>query len=1456
MKLANAPFFLEGTAGRWYDINEEGIDSWDMLKEMFSRTFDNSGVLLRRAKDNLQNRVQKSRESCEFYIQDVLSLCRQVNPDMTKEEKVAHLMKGVVEDVYQVILVKEIDTVEAFVDWCRKVDACKQRRIGKPKFKRLLNVANARVTSPGTAESGEGWWIDSHWGDTTLSRTARERSIIAMKPQAAQVIEASRPIQVVADPQLNVAPRYRQADDLADHLIVRKTRASALRWSDAGMTLRVADGKYIVSRGRCTLRLEMNGLVQPFEFVVLPSFSHDIILGWDFLEASRAIIDCGRAEILLEKEELPVDSSSIFQTVAADDSFTIPAGSTKQINVIREAILGVGDVVMKPSRILFLERNLMVPPSIFAVQHGKGRLWITNIGTCDRTVPKGMCIGDIQVLEEGHLAVIGDASDTNPQGILGQENSPNIASMISPDLSMFERTRICSLLGSFSGLFEFNKFPSNLTSTTKHKINTEDHPPIKRRPYRVSQVERQIIQNEVDKMLKGGIVQLSESPWSSPVIEVDEADREKTTFITTDGLYEFKVMPFGLCNAPAIFERMMDNLLRDKCLFGTKRLSIFGHLVDGEGVHPDPDKVDAMSKCPTPKSLTDVRSVIGMCSYYRRFIKDFAQRAEPLHRLLRKDTRFEWGPDQRQAYESLKLALASEPVLANFDVKYAAELHTDASGFGIGAVLVQVQGGSLKDLSERLARWALRLQEYNVNVVYKNGRKHQDADCLSRNPIEANNPGESEDDISTLASLTDIVAEQRKDPTHSINHSSSSSQILLSTALIRVNDLYGNSCMARALVDTGSQRTLITDLLRKTLNLPVNYLDASMYGIGVGGLTWLALGWRIQPLTSPLPLILSLELIFPPSLYAGQVMFQNERGPTACNSKLGRLLSGKIMAQQSDGSLHHSVLIVCATSIDNQLRKFWELDSIPPCTQPILTKKEIYCEQHFKANVLRTTTGRYQIIALLAEGGFPFRKWVPNSPKMLDFLLKDQKGINQSFDFMDLLSVKLLGISWVPSLDSFTIRVKPPDTQSLSLHFDQIFLCSDSTIALNCIKSESKRWKIFVANRVSAIQRKKPSHSWFHVPGSENPVDLATRGLTPAQLIDNQLWWQGLHCLQEPSVNSYIDLPPSDELSPETLIEERSTILVYHSIVGPMPELLLKYSSWIKTVDIMAFCLRFISNCKSTNKSLKRFLSGSEIHNAMVKIIILIKNQEFTQDIGWLRNKGSVLEKSNLRFLNPFLDGDGILRVVIQIMGELPPERVMPSRPFQQVGVDWAGPIITKPMLKRSEKILKTYIVLFICFTTKAIHLEVVSDLTAEALIATLRRFTSRRGLPSDIFSDNATNFKLANRVLLDFYRKLNIQNFGAQRGIRWHFIPPSALHFGGLWEAARPRWHKTHQDLQSGQLVLMKQDSTPPHHWPLARIIKTYKGPDGHVRVVDLKTPKNVFKRPITKIAPLPFKE
>ncbi|GFU55461.1 transposon Ty3-I Gag-Pol polyprotein [Trichonephila clavipes] len=172
--------------------------------------------------------------------------------------------------------------------------------------------------------------------------------------------------------------------------------------------------------------------------------------------------------------------------------------------------------------------------------------------------------------------------------------------------------------------------------------------------------------------------------------------------------------------------------------------------------------------------------------------------AQTLQELLKNYSEFTWGSDQKESFEKLKTALTSEPVLGLFDGKAPTELHADASGYSLGDMLVQIQKGKekviayasrtptkaernywtteckclafvaehwlrgLKDPSGRLARWALRLQEYDLEIVYKSGKKHKDADSLSRNPIE--NEGFPSEQETTLASFSDIAEEQRKDP--------------------------------------------------------------------------------------------------------------------------------------------------------------------------------------------------------------------------------------------------------------------------------------------------------------------------------------------------------------------------------------------------------------------------------------------------------------------------------------------------------------------------------------------------------------------------------------------------------------------------------------------------------------------------------------------------------------------
>ncbi|GFY01671.1 transposon Tf2-9 polyprotein [Trichonephila clavipes] len=275
-------------------------------------------------------------------------------------------------------------------------------------------------------------------------------------------------------------------------------------------------------------------------------------------------------------------------------------------------------------------------------------------------------------------------------------------------------------------------------------------------------------------------------------IEIDEADREKTAFITPEGLYEFKVMPFGLCNAPATFERMMDNLLRHfkwtMCLCYLDDIIVFSETFEDHLI-----RLRLVLKCLQEAGLK-LNSKKCLLLPKKRFIKGFCYLAEPLQSLLKSGVEFHWGPEEVEAFNSLKKALTSDPVLGMYDERASTEIHTDASGYGIGAVLVQIQNNvekviayasrtltkaeknysttereclaivwatnkfrpyifgkhftvvtdhhslcwlmNLKDPSGRLARWALRLQEHDFDVKYKTGKKHSDADALSRNPVE------------------------------------------------------------------------------------------------------------------------------------------------------------------------------------------------------------------------------------------------------------------------------------------------------------------------------------------------------------------------------------------------------------------------------------------------------------------------------------------------------------------------------------------------------------------------------------------------------------------------------------------------------------------------------------------------------------------------------------------------
>lgn len=219
-------------------------------------------------------------------------------------------------------------------------------------------------------------------------------------------------------------------------------------------------------------------------------------------------------------------------------------------------------------------------------------------------------------------------------------------------------------------------------------------------------------------------------------IRVREVDQEKTAFITPFGIYKFLRMPFGLRNAPSTFQRLIDKfrvslsqikllaylddlivfsasyqqhisdlrevftkmrdynfvINRDKCQFGCTSIKYLGHLITSEGLQVDPEKVAAILDRPPPSNEKHLLSFLQTCSWYRRFMKDFSNIAEPLTKLTKKKAIWTWGPEQERAYNELKNRLSSAPVLKQADYTKGYIIKSDASSYALGAVLVQGEG--------------------------------------------------------------------------------------------------------------------------------------------------------------------------------------------------------------------------------------------------------------------------------------------------------------------------------------------------------------------------------------------------------------------------------------------------------------------------------------------------------------------------------------------------------------------------------------------------------------------------------------------------------------------------------------------------------------------------------------------------------------------------------------------
>lgn len=386
---------------------------------------------------------------------------------------------------------------------------------------------------------------------------------------------------------------------------------------------------------------------------------------------------------------------------------------------------------------------------------------------------------------------------------------------IASYLAAAENDALDAVLNKHVKIFATSDTDIGRIDIAKHSIITNPHPPIQRRPYRRSASEYDEIRTQVEQLKRQNLIRDSTSPWAFPVtlvpkkdggkrmcvdyrqlnaitiddkmplpliqevvdrlrgaryfstldiawgywhIAMDPDSITKTAFVTNEGHYEWLVMPFGLKNAPATFQRIVQQILGtllyngvinylddfiiysdsfeshmalldqvlaklkshhiklklSKCKFAKTEVEYLGHIIKHNRVEPSPSKIAAIKSFPIPSNLREVRRFIGLAGYYRRFIQNFSRIAQPLTDLTKKDQPFEWSTDCQTAFSSLQSALVKPPILAMFDPSQPCVLYTDASKTGIGAILCQ---GPSKKEQRVVAYHSKRLDKNQQNYT-------------------------------------------------------------------------------------------------------------------------------------------------------------------------------------------------------------------------------------------------------------------------------------------------------------------------------------------------------------------------------------------------------------------------------------------------------------------------------------------------------------------------------------------------------------------------------------------------------------------------------------------------------------------------------------------------------------------------------------------------------------------
>ncbi|XP_068749239.1 uncharacterized protein [Montipora capricornis] len=374
----------------------------------------------------------------------------------------------------------------------------------------------------------------------------------------------------------------------------------------------------------------------------------------------------------------------------------------------------------------------------------------------------------------------------------------------------------------------------------------------------------------------------------------------------------------------------------------------------------------------------------------------------------------------------------------------------------------------------------------------------------------------------------------------------------------------------------------------------------------------------------------------------------------------------------------------------------------------------------------------------------------------------------------------------------------------------------DSKTALWWINNKGE-WKQFVRQRVNEILRLTRKEDWAHCPGEQNPADVGSRGERASKLKENELWWKGPYWLSGPQ-NAW---PVSKICETSESTEEEKKVIVTLTNVEAKGEIsnvidIKRFSRLGKLLRVTVWVRRFLHNLRTAKIDAKGRvceLQGQEIVDAQrwkiakfgfgtrgTASIVIPRDHHFTRLVIEECNRTvlhtgvrSTVGELRSRFWIP--KGRQLVKVLRECVtckrqqgkpfaspleAALPDFRVREAIPFCKVGGDFAGPLFVK---SPTGEMVKSYIALFTCCVTRAVHLDLVTDLSASTFVQCLRRFAARRGTPSLIISDNAKTFKAAEKWLRRLHDDQEVREHLESNRIDWRFNLERAPWWGGFYE-------------------------------------------------------------------------